>query len=111
MPALVSRNLDVWCLLIVGVGIAYLAFAKRDRFPMEAWMLGIALVALPLCSSSLASFNRFALATWVLYPAYASLAERLPLWWKRLFWLVVIVAFSITTYHMVGRFSVDRFVG
>ena len=111
VPALVSRNLDVWCLLIVAVGIGYLALAKRDKWPMEAWMLGVALIALPLCSSSLASFNRFAFANWVLYPAYASLAERLPLWWKRAFWAVVIIAFGVTTYHMVGRFAVDRFVG
>ena len=67
----------------MAVGIGYLAFAKRDKFPMEAWMLGVALVALPLCSSSLASFNRFAFANWVLYPAYASLADRLPIWWRR----------------------------
>jgi len=111
VPALVSRNLDIWCLLIVAVGLAYLAFARRDGFPMEGWMLGVALVALPLSSSALASFNRFAFATWVLYPAYASLADRLPTWWRRAFWVVVVVAFTITTYHMVGRFSVDRFVG
>ncbi len=111
VPALVSRNLDIWSLLIVAVGIGYLIVARRDGFPMEAWMLGVALVALPLCSSSLASFNRFAFATWVLYPAYASLAERLPIWWRRAFWVTVVIAFSITTYHMVGRFSVDRFVG
>jgi hypothetical protein len=111
VPALVARNLDLWCLLITAVGIAWLAFSRRPRFPMEAWMLGVALVVLPLCSTSLASFNRFVMANWVLYPAYASLLGRLPRWWRRGAWVVVTVALAVTTYHMVGRFSVDRFIG
>ena len=137
VPALVSRNLDLWCLPIVGIGIGYAAFGRRsrasgrsvatvspavsasvsasmaavDRLPMEAWMVGVALIILPLCSTSLASFNRFVLADWIIYPAYALLASRLPLWWRRAFWTAMVVALAVTTYHMVGRFSVDRFVG
>jgi hypothetical protein len=80
-------------------------------FPVESWLLGAALIALPLCSTSLASFNRFVMADWVIYPAYATLLARLPLWWRRAAWTVVVLALLATTYQMVGRFSVDRFVG
>lgn len=111
VPALVARNLDLWCLPIVAFGVGWVAFARREKFPMEAWMLGVTLIILPLCSTSLASFNRFVLADWVIYPAYASFAHRLPLWWRRAFWAVVIVSFLIVTYNMVGRVSVNRFVG
>jgi hypothetical protein len=111
VPARVARNLDLWCLLIVGVAIGWLAFARRDRFPMESWLIGLALIALPLCSTSLASLNRFVMADWVIYPAYASMLGRLDGWWRRLAWAAVVIALTITTYHMVGRFSVDRFVG
>jgi hypothetical protein len=68
-------------------------------------------VALPLCSTSLASFNRFTMADWVIYPAWASLLGRLPLWWRRAAWTALVLALLVTTYHFVGRFSVDRFVG
>jgi hypothetical protein len=111
VPALVARNLDLWCLLIVAVGLGWLAFARRERFGMESWLLGLALIALPLCSTSLASFNRFVFADWVIYPAYASLLTRLPQPWRRVAWVAVVAALLVTTYHFVGRFSVDRFVG
>ena len=68
VPTLVARNFDLWCVLIVLLGLGYAAFSRRDRFPMETWMLGVAMIVLPLCSSVLASFNRFAFADWVLYP-------------------------------------------
>jgi hypothetical protein len=118
VPALVARNLDLWCLPIVAVAIGWLAFARplgggdgTRRFPFESWVLGVTLIALPLCSTSLASFNRFVMADWVIYPAWASLLGRLPGWWRRLAWAAVAAALGITTYHLVGRFSVDRFVG
>jgi len=149
VPALVSRNFDLYSIPIIGFAIAWLGFsrdkapapvpvpvsvtagasaavappeadgeaeatkpAKGPRaFPMEAWMLGLTLIALPLSSTSLASFNRFVLADWVLYPAYATFAARLPTWWRRAFWLVVVVALAVTTYHLIGRVSVDRFIG
>lgn len=111
VPALVARNFDLWCLPIVGFAIGWVAFARREKFPMESWMLGVTLIILALSSTSLASFNRFVLADWVIYPAYASFALRLPPWWRRAFWTVAVVALAVTTYHMVGRVSVDRFVG
>jgi len=158
VPALVSRNFDLYSIPIIGFAIAWLGFsrdkapavsaslgvaspsaaaamplaagsaaAESDRdvddgaqtagpkgpraFPMEAWMLGFTLIALPLSSTSLASFNRFVLADWVLYPAYATFAARLPPWWRRAFWVVVVVALAVTTYHLIGRVSVDRFIG
>lgn len=111
VPALVARNFDLWCLPIIFLGVGYLAFWRRDPFPMEAWMLGVALIALPLCSTSLASFNRFAFADWVIYPAYASFLCRLPTWWRRACWTAIVVSLAFTTYAMVGRYSVDRFVG
>jgi len=140
VPALVSRNFDLYAIPVIGFAIGWLAFS-RDKapkaeaaqavegdeavvdeeapvarkgtraFPMEAWMLGLTLIILPLSSTSLASFNRFVLADWVLYPAYATFAARLPTWWRRAFWVVVVVALAVTTYHMIGRVSVDRFIG
>ena len=82
VPALVARNLDLWCVLIVVLGLGYAAFSRRDRFPMETWMLGVAMIILPLCSSVLASFNRFVFADWVLFPVYASAIGRLPKPWR-----------------------------
>jgi hypothetical protein len=78
---------------------------------MEAWMLGVAMIALALCSSVLASFNRFVFADWVIYPAYASLLGRLPKWWRMAAMLALAVACVLTTYALIGRFSVGRFIG
>lgn len=111
VPALVARNLDLWCVGIVLVGLLYLGLSRRPRFPMEAWMLGVAMIALALASSVLASFNRFTLADWVLYPAYASMLERLPRTWRILATTVIVVACVLTAYAMIGRFSIGRFVG
>jgi hypothetical protein len=120
VPALVARNLDLWAVGIVVVGITYLGVAGRlgrggracrHRFPMEAWMLGVAMIALPFASSVLASFNRFALADWVIYPAYAAMLGRLPTWARALAWLVVVVAGTSVAYALIGRISVGRFVG
>lgn len=111
VPALVARNLDLWCVPIVLGGVGYLAFSRKPRFPMEAWMLGFAMIVMGFSSSVLASFNRFVLADWVIFPAYAALAGRLPTWLRRPV-LVVVAAVGIwTMYRMIGRFSVNRFVG
>jgi len=111
VPALVARNLDLWTVGIVLVGIGYLVVSRRPRFPMEAWMLGVAMIALALCSSVLASFNRFVFADWVIYPAYASLLGRLPTWWRRAAMAALVVACVLTAYALIGRFSVGRFIG
>jgi hypothetical protein len=120
VPALVARNLDLWAVGIVVVAIAYLAFAGRvgrgtraaaHRFPMEAWMLGVAMIAVPLSSSVLASFNRFALGTWVIFPAYAAVIGRLPRWARALAWLAVAVAGVLVAYALIGRIAVGRFIG
>ena len=76
IPALVARNFDLWCVPIVLVGLGYLAFSRKPTFPIEAPMIGVALILLPFVSSVLASFNRFVMADWVIYPAYASFLER-----------------------------------
>jgi hypothetical protein len=111
VPALVARNFDLWAAGIVLLGIGYLAISRRPRFPMEAWMLGVAMIALPLCSSVLASFNRFAFADWVIYPAYASLLGRLPKWWRWAATLALAVACVVTAYALIGRITVGRFIG
>jgi hypothetical protein len=111
VPALVARNFDLWAVGIVVIGIGYLAVSRRPRFPMEAWMLGLAMIALALASSVLASFNRFVLADWVIYPAYASLLGRLPKWWRIAALVVLAVAATVTAYALIGRFSVGRFIG
>lgn len=111
VPALVARNFDLWSVAIVVVGLGYLVLSRRPRFPMEAWMLGLAMIALPLCSSVLASFNRFALADWVIYPAYASLIGRLPKWWRLAAMVALGVACVLTAYALIGRVAVGRFIG
>ena len=111
VPALVARNFDLWAVGIVLIGIGYLVVSRRPRFPMEAWMLGVAMIALALCSSVLASFNRFVFADWVIYPAYASLLGRLPTWWRRAATLALAVACVLTAYALIGRLSVGRFIG
>jgi hypothetical protein len=120
VPALVARSFDLWAVGIVLVGILYLMVAGRlgrdgrsaaHRFPMEAWMLGVAMIALPLSSSVLASFNRFALADWVIFPAYAAMLGRLPRWVRVLAWLVIVIAGTLTAYALIGRISMGRFVG
>jgi TRAP-type mannitol/chloroaromatic compound transport system permease small subunit len=111
VPALVARNLDLWSVLIVVLAVGYAALSRRDRFPMETWMLGTAMVVLPLCSSVLASFNRFVMADWVIYPVYASAIDRLPRRWRVVTMTAIVVSLLTTGYAMVGRFSVGRFVG
>ncbi len=120
VPALVARSFDLWAVAIVLVGVVYLMVAGRlgrggrgasHRFPMEAWMLGVAMIALPFASSVLASFNRFALADWVIYPAYAAMLGRLPRWARIFAWLAIVVAGTLTAYALIGRISLGRFVG
>ena len=74
-------------------------------------MLGVAMIALALASSVLASFNRFTLADWVLYPAYASILQRFPRPWRIAAMAVLVVACVLTAYAVIGRFSIGRFVG
>jgi len=111
VPALVARNFDLWCVVIVLVAIGYAAFSRRDRFPMETWMLGVAMIILPLCSSVLASFNRFVFADWMIYPVYASALGRLPKAWRIAAIVAIAAALLPTSYALIGRFSIGRFVG
>jgi hypothetical protein len=111
VPALIARNLDLWCVLIVIIGIGWLIVARRPRFPVESWLLGVAMIALPLCSSVLASFNRFTLADWVIYPAYASILVRLPQRWRWLATAAITTVCVLTAYALIGRFIVRRFIG
>jgi hypothetical protein len=110
IPALVARNWDLWCVGIVLLGVGYAAFSRRDRFPMEVWMLGVAMIILPLCSSVLASFNRFTFADWILYPVYASAIDRLPRPWRVAAMGSIAVALLLTTYAMIGRYSLGLFI-
>ena len=114
IPALVARNWDVWCIGIVAVALGYAGLSRKDRWPAETWMIGVALIALPLCSSVLPSFNRFVLADFVIYPVYASLYGRLPRWAKLVVTPIVVVAFLVTSWMMIERFTrfpFPRFVG
>lgn len=111
VPALVGRNLDLWCVPIVLLAVLYVGLSRKDRYPMEAWMLGAVMVAVPLATSVLASFNRFAMANWIIYPAYASFADRLPRWLRRVLGLALLGLSIWVTWLMVGRYSVNRFIG
>ena len=111
VPALVARNFDLWCVAIVLLAIGYAAFSRRDRFPMETWMLGAAMILLPLCSTVLASFNRFVFADWIIFPVYASAIGRLPRGWRIVSMSAIAVALLLTSYALIGRFSVGRFIG
>jgi hypothetical protein len=111
VPTLIARNLDLWCVLIVAVGIGYAAWmAHRRVLPMEVWMLGVVLIVLPLCSANLASFNRFVFAMWVLYPVFALLASRLPRWPRLAFWLVSLGALGYTSWVMASEFADGKYV-
>ncbi len=111
VPTLLARQWDLWCVAIVVFGVGYAALSRRDRFPLEAWMLAIALVATQLASSVLASFNRFALADWVLFSVYASFALRLAPRWRWPLLAVVLSAAMWTSYGLVARLAVNRFIG
>jgi hypothetical protein len=111
VPALVARNLDLWAVALVVLAIGYLVVSRRPRFPAESWLLGLAMIALPLSSSVLASFNRFALADWVIYPAWASMLGRLPTWWRRAATAGLALAAVVTAYHLLGRVVAGRFIG
>jgi hypothetical protein len=111
VPALVARNLDLWCVPIVLFAVGYAAFSRRDRFPMETWMLGAAMIALPLASNVLASFNRFAMADWIIYPVYASIALRLPRWLRVSLFIGLGAIALWTNWRMIGRLTVNRFIG
>jgi len=111
VPALVARNFDLWCVVIVLLALGYAIFSRRDRFPMETWMLGLAMIILPLCSSVLASFNRFVFADWIIYPVYASAIGRLPKWWRIGAMVAIAVPLLLTSYALIGRFSIGRFIG
>lgn len=84
---------------------------QRHALPMETWMIGWALIALPLCSSALASFNRFAMATWVIYPVFAVMLARIPAKVRWVPYLVLAGSSVWVSYLMVGRYAADRFVG
>lgn len=111
VPARIARNFDLYSVVIVSVAVGYSALSRKDRWPLETPLLGVALILLPLCSTSLASFNRFALATWIIYPVWASLLRRLPVWGRRGAWAAIVVALTVTSYHMAERLAVQRFVG
>ncbi len=111
IPALVARNLDLWVIPIVIAPIIYAALSRKDRYPMETWMLGVVMIVLPLSSSVLASFNRFVMADWIIYPVWASFIGRLPPWLRWPAMLLIIVGFTIVSASMVERFSAGRFVG
>lgn len=111
VPSLIARNFDLWCVVIVILAIGYAAFSRRDRFPIQTWLLGLALIALPLCSSVLASFNRFVFADWIIFPVYASAIGRLPRRLRFIVMTALIVAMMMTAYAFIGRFSIGKFVG
>jgi len=114
IPALVARNWDLWCVGIVLAALAYAGFSRRDRWPAETWALGLAMIAVPLCSAVLPSFNRFVLATWVIYPVYASWWGRWPRWFQVILLVAVVAAAGYTTVALVERFTESpypRFIG
>jgi len=64
-----------------------------------------------LCSSVLASFNRFVFADWIIFPVYASAIGRLPRRLRFIVMTALIVAMMMTAYAFIGRFSIGKFVG
>ena len=69
------------------------------------------MIILPLCSSVLASFNRFVFADWMIYPVFASAIGRLPKPWRIASMVAIAAALIPTSYALIGRFSIGRFVG
>lgn len=113
VPTLIARNLDLYCVLIVLFAIGYTVWGARRKvglFPLETPLLAIVLISLPLFSSILASFNRFTLANWVIYPAWATWAERQRPWVRRAFYVAVTIALGYTTWVMVHQVADGRYV-
>jgi hypothetical protein len=84
---------------------------RGDGWPMETWLIGIGLIAVPISSTALASFNRFSMADWIIYPVIASFLARLPRQVRWIPYVVLAVAGAVVSWRMVGRISADRFVG
>lgn len=113
VPTLIARNLDLYCVAIVLFAIGYTAWGarrKRGLFPLETPLLGIVLISLPLFSSILASFNRFTLANWVIYPAWATWAQRQRPWVRRTFMVAVTIALGYVTWVMAHQVADGRYV-
>lgn len=111
VPSLIARNFDLWSVAIVAFAIGYAALSKRDPWPAETALIGVALVVLAFCSGVLASMNRFVFATWIIYPVYASLYERLPRKVQLVVAPVVVIALVVVSVMFIERFGADRFVG
>ena len=92
-----QRRIDKWCWAYAVAG--------------ASGLLGVlAMILLPLCSSVLASFNRFTFADWILYPVYASAIERLPRPWQIGAMSIIVISLALTAYAMIGRFSLGLFI-
>src|SRR5690606_31093271 len=63
----------VWVVLVAATWAAWPRRSPEARWPTEAWLLIIGLAALPLSSTLLYSFNRFALADWPVLAVYAEM--------------------------------------
>lgn len=106
VPALIAREFDLVCVGLVIGAIGILVLSRKPRFPPEAWVLAIALMALPFCSSVLPSFNRFTLATWMIFPAYAAMLGRTSRRIRGVLLGVVALASIAVSYSMVASFTV-----
>jgi hypothetical protein len=111
-----AKILDFVSVWIVLVAVAWAAWPRRDvesRWPTEAWLLIVAIAALPLSSTLLYSFNRFTLANWPLFAVYAEmvvLATRR----TRLAWVpvVALVGFLLVMdYQFLGHWVRYNFLG
>jgi hypothetical protein len=93
-----------------------MAWPRRDpdkRWPTEAWLLVIALALLPLSSRLLYSFNRFALADWPIFAAFAEMIVLAGRRW-RLAWIPVgaLVAYlAVMSYQFMGHWIRYNFLG
>ena len=93
VPALVARNLDLWCLLIVAVGIGYAGLRQARQVPdggvdARRGADRAAAVLERRWPASTASSSPTGCST---RPTPAS-PSACPLWWRRAFWAVVVVA-------------------
>jgi hypothetical protein len=111
-----AKILDFVSVWLVLFAAAWAAWPRRDRerrWPPEAWLLILGLALLPLSSKLLYSFNRFALADWVIFAVYAEILVLATRRWK-VAWVpvgAVLIFAAIMSYQFVGHWVRYNFVG
>lgn len=75
-----ARVSDLFALAMVGTALTLMAVWKRDIVPPEAVAFGAVIAGLPLFTSILSSYSRFALTVWPAFVGVGWALDRAPRW-------------------------------